>query len=52
MLERLRGGEDPVGWSTGVSEWLPGEDLDAPLARADKLLYSSKPTTRNDAVCE
>jgi len=41
-LERLRGGEDPVGWSIGISEWLPGEDLDAPLARADKHLYESK----------
>jgi diguanylate cyclase (GGDEF)-like protein len=41
-LGRLRGGEDPVRWSTGVSEWLPGEALDAPLARADKRLYDAK----------
>jgi diguanylate cyclase (GGDEF)-like protein len=41
-LGRLRGGEDPVRWSTGVSEWLPGEALDAPLARADKRLYEAK----------
>jgi diguanylate cyclase (GGDEF)-like protein len=44
-LERLRSGEDPVGWSVGISEWLPGEDLDAPLARADERLYEAKLTT-------
>jgi len=44
-LERLRSGEDPVGWSIGISEWLPGEDLDAPLARADKHLYEAKLAT-------
>jgi diguanylate cyclase (GGDEF)-like protein len=41
-LKRLRSGEDPVGWSIGISEWLSGEDLDAPLARADKHLYEAK----------
>jgi diguanylate cyclase (GGDEF)-like protein len=41
-LERLRGGEDTVGWSVGISEWSPGEGLDAPLARADKQLYEAK----------
>ena len=41
-LGRLRGGEDPIGWSTGVSEWLPGEDLDTTFARADLNLYESK----------
>ncbi len=41
-LERLCSGEDPVGWSTGVSEWLPGESLEEPLARADKQLYEAK----------
>jgi diguanylate cyclase (GGDEF)-like protein len=41
-LERLCSGEDPVGWSTGISEWLPGESLEAPLARADKDLYDAK----------
>ncbi len=41
-LGRLRGGEDPIGWSTGVSEWLPEEDLDATFARADRNLYESK----------
>jgi diguanylate cyclase (GGDEF)-like protein len=41
-LERLCSGEDPVSWSIGISEWLHGEDLDAPLARADKRLYEAK----------
>ena len=41
-LERLCGREDPVGWSTGISEWLPGESLDASLARADDRLYEAK----------
>lgn len=53
-LKRLRGGEYPVGWSIGISEWLPGEDLDAPLARADEHLYDAKLATsqgrRRDAV--
>jgi diguanylate cyclase (GGDEF)-like protein len=43
-LERLRSSEDPVGWSTGISEWFPDESLDAPLARADKHLYEAKLT--------
>ena len=34
--------EDTVGWSVGISEWSPGEELDAPLARADKQLYEAK----------
>jgi diguanylate cyclase (GGDEF)-like protein len=42
VLERLRGGELPVGWSIGLSEWLSGERLDAGLARADRDLYSVK----------
>jgi diguanylate cyclase (GGDEF)-like protein len=41
-LRRLRGDEDTVGWSVGISEWASGEDLDAPLARADKQLYEAK----------
>jgi diguanylate cyclase (GGDEF)-like protein len=41
-LERLRSSEDPVDWSIGLSEWLPGEDLDTPLVRADKHLYEAK----------
>jgi diguanylate cyclase (GGDEF)-like protein len=41
-LKRLRSGEDPVSWSIGISEWLAGEDLEAPLARADKQLYDAK----------
>lgn len=54
-LERLRSGEDPLGWSIGISEWLTGEDLDAPLARADKHLYEAKLATsqgRRDTVEE
>jgi diguanylate cyclase (GGDEF)-like protein len=42
VVRRLSGREDAVGWSTGVGEWLPGESLDAALARADKLLYEAK----------
>jgi diguanylate cyclase (GGDEF)-like protein len=42
VLERLRSDRDPVGWSIGISEWLPDEPLDAPLARADKHLYEAK----------
>ncbi|HTW43020.1 MAG TPA: GGDEF domain-containing protein [Solirubrobacteraceae bacterium] len=41
-LERLHGEGDPIGWSTGVSEWLPHESLDAALARADEDLYEVK----------
>ena len=42
VLERLRAEGLPVRWSVGVSEWLPGEDLDACLARADRSLYRVK----------
>ncbi len=42
VLERLRVEELPVRWSVGVSEWLPGEHLDACLARADRSLYRVK----------
>jgi diguanylate cyclase (GGDEF)-like protein len=51
-LKRLRGAEDPVGWSIGVSEWLAGESLDAPLARADEQLYEAKLATAKDDVAE
>lgn len=47
-LARLRSREDPVSWSTGVSEWLAGEALDAPLARADKHLYEAKLAAREE----
>ncbi len=46
VLERLRSREDPVSWSVGTSEWLPGESLDVPLARADRDLYGVKGTLR------
>ncbi len=41
-LKRLCSGEDVIGWSIGISEWVRGEELDAPLARADKHLYKAK----------
>ncbi len=44
-LKRLCGAQDPVSWSIGISEWLAGESLDAPLARADKRLYEAKLVT-------
>jgi diguanylate cyclase (GGDEF)-like protein len=42
VLERLHGRELPVDWSVGLSDWLPGEHLDACLARADRSLYNAK----------
>jgi diguanylate cyclase (GGDEF)-like protein len=42
VLERLHGEAPPVGWAIGVSEWRPGESLDAGLARADRDLYGVK----------
>jgi len=42
VLTRLRSDGLPVGWSVGVSEWLPREDLDACLGRADRSLYRAK----------
>jgi len=50
VLERLRGSDEDeeVGWSVGVSEWLPGETLDAPMARADRYLYGVKSAQRAD----
>jgi diguanylate cyclase (GGDEF)-like protein len=41
VLQRLRGEELP-DWSVGISGWLPGEGLDACLARADRSLYNVK----------
>jgi GGDEF domain-containing protein len=46
VLERLRSGELPVSWSIGASEWLPGESLEAGLARADRDLYIVKQSLR------
>jgi diguanylate cyclase (GGDEF)-like protein len=43
-LRRLCDGQDAVGWSVGISEWLADESFDAPLARADKHLYEAKST--------
>lgn len=50
MLERLRDGQDPVGWSVGVSEWRTGESLDVPMARADRYLYGVKSAQRGDVA--
>jgi diguanylate cyclase (GGDEF)-like protein len=50
VLERLRDGQDPVGWSVGVSEWLTGENLDVPMARADRYLYGVKSAQRGDVA--
>jgi diguanylate cyclase (GGDEF)-like protein len=52
VLARLRGSEDPVGWSVGVSEWLTGESLDVPMARADRYLYGVKSAQRGEQVTE
>jgi diguanylate cyclase (GGDEF)-like protein len=52
VLERLRDGQDPVGWSVGVSEWLIGESLDAPMARADRYLYGVKSAQRGKQAAE
>ncbi len=46
MLARLRAGRGEIDWSVGVSEWLPGESIDAPLARADRQLYGVKSAQR------
>lgn len=42
VLDRLSGKEDPVRWSVGLSEWLPGEEIEVVLARADRHLYEAK----------
>lgn len=52
VLERLRDGQDPVGWSVGVSEWQSGESLDVPMARADGYLYGVKSAQRVERAVE
>ncbi len=47
VLERLRREALPVSWSIGVSEWRPGEDLEAGIARADRDLYRVKQSLRS-----
>jgi diguanylate cyclase (GGDEF)-like protein len=42
VLARLHGADEQVGWSVGVSEWIPGEPLHAVLARSDGRLYEEK----------
>jgi diguanylate cyclase (GGDEF)-like protein len=41
LIVRLRGA-NPAQWSHGQSNWEPGEDFDAALARADRDLYAHK----------
>jgi diguanylate cyclase (GGDEF)-like protein len=41
-LARLRGTDELVSWSVGISEWLRGEELGTVLARADTRLYEAK----------
>lgn len=42
VLERLRAPAIPLSWSAGVSEWLPGEDFEVCIRRADESLYAAK----------
>lgn len=48
VLERLRRHGDVLRWSVGVSEWLSGEPIIAPMARADRYLYGVKSSQRGD----
>jgi GGDEF domain-containing protein len=41
VVERMRRTR-PGTWSAGITDWDPGEDLDAALARADVGLYADK----------
>jgi len=50
VLERLHACEHPVGWSVGISEWLSGESIEAPMARADRYLYVAKSAQRGESV--
>ncbi len=42
LLERLRSVPTACGWSAGLAEWAPDEDVNHLLARADAALYRSK----------
>lgn len=46
VLDRLRDERLPVTWSVGIGTWLPGEDLDECIGRADTHLYSVKNALR------
>ncbi len=46
VLERLRDDRLPVTWSVGIGTWLPGEELDECIVRADTHLYSIKNALR------
>lgn len=45
-IERLDCPEVQITWSVGLAEWLPGEDLDTCLAKADRELYAVKERRR------
>lgn len=47
VLDRMRDASISIGWSAGISEWLPGETVDACLARADRHLYTVKQSMRS-----
>jgi diguanylate cyclase len=44
---QLEGHRVPVHFSAGLSQWLPGEDADALLKRADAALYAAKRVGKN-----
>jgi diguanylate cyclase (GGDEF)-like protein len=48
VLEHLLVPELHVRWSAGLSEWLPGEELAACVARADYDLYGVKEAQRHE----
>ncbi len=52
VLKHLRVEELDVGWSAGISDWLPGEELAACVARADRDLYGVKESQRSAAPAE
>jgi len=52
VLAHLRVDELDVGWSVGLSEWHPGEELAACVARADRDLYGVKQAQRVAAPAE
>jgi diguanylate cyclase (GGDEF)-like protein len=46
VLGRLRAPGIAVNWCAGVSEWMPGQDLDSCLIKADRELYVAKQSAR------
>jgi PleD family two-component response regulator len=41
-IARLEREAAEVSWSVGISDWLPGEQLQTALVRADARLYEAK----------